>query len=425
MSGGHGLGAALADALADAGTGSQGRVLVAFSGGLDSTVLLHAAAAAGAGPAALHVNHGLLPQADAWERHCERTAASFGVPFLARRVVVRRRGSLEAAARTARYQAFTAELEPGAQLWLAHHREDQAETVLLRLLQGRGLYGMPQRRPLGAGTLVRPLLGVSRRALERYAQAHHLGWIDDPSNADLTLDRNFLRHRVLPELRSRWPEVDGTLLAALEKSRLTDELLTTRLGTRGADEPLALRALKAIDLAGQVELLRLWLTAAGVPAPRRAALAAFLGQLDAAGDRAPELRLPGARLIRYRGRIHLVGPPPELHRSYPIPAGGSLRLPHGLLRLVPDAQGFQVRGALEVRFRQGGESLQSRGRRRSVKQILQEAAVPPWLRPVYPLLFDADGLAAVPGLAQRDAAGSGAERLRAEWQPGREGPAGV
>jgi tRNA(Ile)-lysidine synthase len=410
---------------------ADGPVLVGFSGGLDSTVLLHAAAELrNARPlVALHVNHGLHPEADAWQGHCARVSEALGVALLTRRVEVLRRGSLEAQARAARYGAFAEALEHGGCLLLAHHRQDQAETALLRLLQGRGLYGMPDRRRLGAGMLVRPLLQASRGDIETYARGHGLVWLDDPSNADEALDRNFLRRRVLPELRERWPQADDALLSALDRSRLADELLGARLGDLAAADALAIDELTAFGLEERVELLRLWLAARGHGAPRRAALAAFLRQLAAGTDRHPELRLAAARLRRYRGRIHLVHPQPALAARYAAPATGEVRLPHGVLRLIPDPTGCVPRGALEVRFRHGGERLQSRGRHRSVKRILQEAGVPPWSRPVYPLLYDARGLLAVPGLAHREPAdgpsdgspeGSNdpATARRVEWLPG-------
>jgi tRNA(Ile)-lysidine synthase len=398
---------------------SGGGVLVGFSGGLDSTVLLHAVAhAAGSAPLqALHVNHGLHPDAEAWQQHCAQVSASLGVAFVSRRVRVSRHGSLEAQARAARYRAFVEVLASGSRLFLAHHRQDQAETVLLRLVQGRGLYGMPQQRALGAGMLVRPLLEVTRADIEAYATQHALVWLDDPSNADQRLDRNFVRHSVLPELRRRWPNVEDSLLAALQRGRLADELLGARLGDLAGADALSLAALDRFGGAERVELLRLWLSARNQPAPRRAALEAFLAQLGASADRAPELAVGAWRLRRHGECVHLVPPPPDLQAYYPLPASGVLQLPHGQLRLVADPSGFVALGAVEVRFRRGGERLLNGGLHRSVKHLLQEAGVAPWLRSTYPLLYDSRGLLAVPGLAHRDASNepAGASAMRAEW----------
>ncbi|MFM8353679.1 MAG: tRNA lysidine(34) synthetase TilS, partial [Gammaproteobacteria bacterium] len=192
---------------------------VGFSGGLDSSVLLHATCAARAArgepaPHAIHVHHGLQPDADAWALHCTNEALRWGVTLRVSRVRVADAGSLEATARDARYALFRELLAtPDAALLLAHHRDDQVETVLLRLLQGRGLYGMPRVRPLGRGRVLRPLLGMARADLIAYARQHQLAWVDDPSNAMLAADRNFLRQSVLPLLRTRFPELDARVLA--------------------------------------------------------------------------------------------------------------------------------------------------------------------------------------------------------------------
>ncbi|WP_147674782.1 tRNA lysidine(34) synthetase TilS, partial [Vulcaniibacterium tengchongense] len=202
---------------------ATGALVVGFSGGLDSTVLLHWLAADPAlrarGLRALHVNHALHPAADAWQRHCVAVCERLQVPLRSVRVEVQRgAGSgLEAAAREARHAAFAAELAAGEVLVLAHHRADQAETFLLRALRASGPDGLAAMRPwrrYGAGWLWRPLLGCGRDALLAHARAHGLGWIDDPGNADPAFDRNFLRARVLPLLRERWPHADAALARA-------------------------------------------------------------------------------------------------------------------------------------------------------------------------------------------------------------------
>lgn len=410
---------AVGEALAAALRGAGGPVFVGFSGGLDSTVLLHAAAATGA-VTAVHVNHGLHPAAGDWQRHCAAVCAALGVRAVERHVTVPRRGSLEALARAERYRVF-AELmtEPGSLLLLAHHRNDQTETALLRLMQGRGLYGMPAQRPLGAGRVVRPFLNLPRQVLADYAASHTLTWVEDPGNADENLDRNFLRHRVLPDIRRRWPGLDGAVGAALERARLADELITTRLGGLARSDSLAVDAVTERDPAERPELLRLWLSARGVPAPARGALSEFARQLEAAHHRQPVLALAGVSLRRYRGRVYLVPPPPTLLPEYSLGVPGSLCLPHGELRVVADPVGFAAHGPLAVRFRAGGERLAVGRGHRTVKQLLQEAGVPPWLREGYPMVYDAEGLAALPGIAHRVTAGRtpGAVRYRAEWHP--------
>ena len=199
---------------------SPKRYVVAFSGGLDSTVLLHALAAAVADGdvplVAIHVRHGLHEDAGKWDAHCRSVAAAFAIGFESVTVVVDRESGLglEAAARQSRYEALQQRIQPGDWLLSAHHQDDQAETLLLNLLRGSGMAGMAgigEMQAFGSGHLLRPLLDVSRADLQTYASSHKLAWLDDPSNADLTFDRNFLRHTILPALTERWPAASSRL----------------------------------------------------------------------------------------------------------------------------------------------------------------------------------------------------------------------
>lgn len=417
---------ALAEALTAALAQAPGRIFVGASGGLDSTVLLHALAEQGRTDAvAVHVNHGLHPDADAWQASCAATAAALGMRIIARPVTVSGRGSLEAAARSARYREFAALLDrPDDRLLLAHHRDDQVETVLLRLCQGRGLYGMPASRPLGAGRIVRPLLELPRGELAAYARHHGLSWIEDPANADPDMDRNFLRHRVLPLLRRRWPGVDDALLDGMTGRGLADQALLEELDDAAERDSVPRGLIVDRPRAEGTAVVRLWLGARGLPLPGRRAIGEFVRQLEeAAADRQPRLSLDGAELRSYAGRIHLVTPPPSLAECYPARLPGTLELPHGELRIQAHPAGFQPSGTVYVGFRRGGESLVWRGHRRTVKGLLREAAVAPWQRDTYPLLFDGAGLLAVPGIAFRDrpaaadGAYGGAVGYRAEWWP--------
>ncbi|MFW6094639.1 MAG: tRNA lysidine(34) synthetase TilS [Pseudomonadota bacterium] len=411
---------AVREAVAAAWEQASGPLYVGFSGGLDSMVLLHAAAGERRGRAlrAVHVDHGLHPRSGDWCRHCESVCADLGVELVARRAAVASGGSLEARAREARYRVFAEVLSGGGTLLLAHHRDDQAETVLLRLLQGRGLYGMPQWRPLAAGRVARPLLHLPRAVLATYAHEQGLSWLEDPANRDPDLDRNYLRRTVLPVVRDRWPDVDAALVAAMSRQQLADRLLAAELGGAGR-ATLPVDVLRARPAVEQAELLRLWLAAHDVPAPARGGLTEFVRQLDAGADRHPELRVHGAVLRRYRGDVHLVRPRPALAARYPVALPGVSRLPHGELRIEADAAGFRPVGAVAVRFRTGGERLRCGGRERSVKHLFQAGGVPPWQRESHPLLYDDRGLLAVPGLACRDVE-SGAEsapRFCVRWTP--------
>jgi tRNA(Ile)-lysidine synthase len=381
----------------------QGRVFVGYSGGMDSTVLLHAAISESSRPViALHANHGLDSRARQWQAHCEEVCAHWGVAFESREVSVGD-GNVEAAARAARYGFFESVLSEADVLLLAHHQDDQAETVMLRMVQGRGLLGMPYTRRLGAGMLRRPLLGLPRRVLVDYAQGLDLHWVEDPSNADEGPDRNYLRIRVLPPLRGRWPGFAAQMQALLDQRARTERML---LGRVDADfESIAVDELRGGDEGRGAELLRIWLSSLGGALPSGDALATFVAQLGSDADRQPELKLAQGSLRRYRGRVYRVMVPPTLASSYDLPVPGELCLPHGTITVCEaDDGGFEVHGRLKVVFRgtAGAGHIRCRGHRRSIKKLLQDAGHPPWVRSTYPLLQDSEGVAAVPGIAQRD-----------------------
>ena len=388
------------------------RLAVAYSGGLDSTVLLHAAVGAGPPVVAVHVNHGLHPDADQWQAHGEAVCRTLGVEFLSQRIEVAA-GNLEAEARRARYQAFDALLGTGDLLLLAHHQDDQAETVLMRLAQGRGAAAMPRIRRLpGGAVLLRPFLGIPKRALRVAAEALDVDWLEDPSNADTAFDRNFLRHEVLPQLAQRWPGL-SVALAGAGKARADAEALLRHLLNQEAlplsDVPPDLRPLA----------LRAWLARFDEQDASERGLAEFAAQFDAPADAQPELRLRRGCLRRWRGAAHYVPPPPALAACYALQPPGALRLPHGQLVVErADRGGFCAAGALSVRFRRGGERLRSPQGTRSLKKAMQDAGLPPWLRASHPLLYSGDALVAVPGVATPVVpAPDEGPSWRATWRP--------
>ena len=417
------------------------RLTVALSGGADSVTLLHLLTGL-AGPlgfelSAFHVNHGLSPRADAWEAFCRRLCHELGVPFDGRRVSVDRCGGLglEAAAREARYRAF-GELETDY-LALAHHRDDQAETLLLQLLRGagpRGAAGMASERALrGSGvTLLRPLLDVSRAALRAYAAAYALVWVDDESNVDPARARTFVRHDWLPMAMQRFPGADAALARAArlqgEAAVLLEDLAA--MDGAGAMVPgrLALARLLALAPPRGRNLLRHFLGRHGLPAPPERRLDEFLRQArTAAADGRVRLDLPGWQLFVWREGVWLVrGAAP----ATPIvwrgeaelePGGGRGRL---TLRPVVGAGlcAEQARaGGIVVGWRVGGERLQRRpgGPHHRLKVLLQEVGVPPWMRDRLPLVFVGGQLAWVPGLGPDagKAPGAGEAGWMAEWVP--------
>src|SRR6185312_971686 len=274
------------------------RLCVALSGGIDSTALL--AALAEARPAgrrggtrdvrlrALHVNHGLHPNATRWSAHCRKLARRLGVPLSVIPVSVpRERGaSLEEAARAARYRCFAQQLQRGEALLTAHTQDDQLETVLLQLLRGSGLPGlaaMPPVAPLGPGTLVRPLLARSRVELEAWAREHDLAWIEDDTNLDERFDRNYLRRRVLPAVRARWPGAGAAVARsarhAAEAQRLLTVLAQADLERARDGAALSVKALRSLPPDRRRNLLRWWIAASGRPAPDTRRLEEIAGPL--------------------------------------------------------------------------------------------------------------------------------------------------
>lgn len=285
------------------------RLVVGFSGGIDSVVLLHALVSLRReGVSALHVHHGLSPHADAWADFCAGFAARLGVPFECVQVTVERgtKDGLEAAARRARHAVFART----AADWivLAHQRDDQAETLLFNLLRGTGLAGAAAMQET-SGRLLRPLLTMGRAEIVAYAQAHDLPWIEDESNADVRQSRNFLRHRILPSLTQRFPAAARNLAAAAarfaEAQKLLDALACSDLAG-DKDFPLPIERLERLEEPRARNVLRYLLAKNAVAIPSEARLREALRQmLAAADDRHPVVQFGAYRLRRRRGMIHL------------------------------------------------------------------------------------------------------------------------
>lgn len=383
-------------------------IVVGYSGGLDSSVLLHALAALPAARAsglrAIHVHHGLHAEADAWAAHCASICTAIDVPLTTLRVQVDTtsgRGP-ENAARAARLSAFRDALGDDELLALAHHCEDQAETVLLRLLRGAGgdgLAAMRRRSRLGSLSLWRPLLELPRTALREYANAHGLRWIEDPSNDATDFDRNFLRHRVLPTLTQRWPQAARNLArsAALlaEQSRLLAAVSTAQLdGVQVAADTLSIPRLLVHSRAQRARILRVWLRRLLDDPPPASVLAAIeRNLLCARHDRSAQVDWAGIVLQRWCDRLHARRPMPPLPREWSATWDGRapLRLPDGSRLELLGATGFDAR--LHVRDRRGGERIRLPGRahHHTLKHVLQDRRIPPWARLRLPLLFGVDG----------------------------------
>ena len=394
---------------------------IAYSGGMDSSVLLHALVCIrdrlGFELRALHVDHGLHPSSATWAKHCARACKRLGMPLKIRRVQLApaRGESLEAVARQARYEAMADLLGQGDLLLTAQHRDDQAETLLLALMRGSGpagLAAMPQVAPLGAGRLIRPMLEQSRAELLAYAEDWNLDWLEDPSNRDLGFDRNFLRHQVLPLLAERWPSCTTSIARSAahcaEAQGIIDLVSEDELSKVAGQWPdtLSISRLGNLPLPLRKLVLRHWIRGRGLPAPDSRHLVRISSEvMTARSDANPLVAWRGCEVRRYRDDLLAMEPLPPVPGSASIHwKKGVLRLPNGLgyLELVaskgcsPDPQDLFADG-LEVRFRTPGLSCRRApgGHRRSLKNLFQEAGVPPWIRPYVPLLFTQGRLVAV------------------------------
>jgi tRNA(Ile)-lysidine synthase len=415
------------------------RHCIAYSGGLDSTVLLHAFAAlareSGTPLRALHVDHGLQPQSREWAKGCADACARLGIDCAVLRLAMdpARGESLEAAARAARYGALRAAILDGERLHAAHQADDQFETVLMQLLRGAGLPGlaaMPPRAPFGPGWLLRPLLGFTRAELAAWAQEAGLVWREDPMNADLRFERAWLRARVLPALRERWPAAATTSARsarhAAEASRLLDEVARDDAAGLLDDGRLSVAGLAALSPERQSNVLRWWLKSEGLRAPPAARIACGLADLlRARDDGAPRLAWEDGEIRRYRGRLYALAARPA---SAPAVAGActdsrwELGAGLGSFRLVEGTgAGLCARRAARatLRFRAGGESLKPHpGRpRKRLKDLCQEAGIVPWMRDRLPLVYVGEELAAVGDLwiDAGFAAGKGSPALMPVW----------
>lgn len=391
--------------------------VIAYSGGLDSHVLLHLAVKAGLPCSAIYIDHGLQADSQQWALHCEQVCQDLGVAFQSISVNAQALPgeSPEAAARKARYAALEPLIQPGYSLLTAQHQDDQAETLLLQLIRSAGpdgLAAMPESRSFGLGWQLRPLLSFTRQQIRDYADQQGLRWIVDPSNDDVRFDRNFLRHRMFPLLTERWPTISRSLSQAASLQAETSECLT-QLARIDADEVIhnnavELTSLQNLSLPRQANLIRDWLNNNQLDIPPRTRLQEILTVLpNAAEDSNPVVRWASSEVRRYQNRLYcmLVIPEvnPELSLSWHAP--DDLMIPELQIRLF--MQHDQQRGLsaaaiqrdLSVRLRRGGERIKPKGsaHTRELKKLLQQAGVPPWQRDRIPLLYIDDQLAAVAG----------------------------
>lgn len=393
------------------------RVRVGLSGGVDSVVLLDLLCRLQLIDyielSAIHINHQLSPNAASWGRFCAALCAQKNIPLQTETVdVARDLGvGIEAAARDARHKVFNR--QNADIIALAHHADDQAETLLLQLLRGAGVKGaaaMPALRN-GKPALARPLLDVTRSELELYAAQRGLTWITDESNADIRFDRNYLRFEVMPQIAKRFPAYRATLGRAArhfaEAAHLLDELAAVDAKDAMRDDKLSRNAFACLSDVRAKNLLRFFLAQKGVAMPQAKRLEELVRQLqNSAGDAEVCAELGEHEVRLWRGSIYLIDRlPPAAKLVLAWNGESEIELPYqtGVVKFnATIGQGISLAKlktrAVTVQTRRGGETLQlaSNRPRRTLKNLLQESNVPPWQRKCLPLLFSGDDLVWVP-----------------------------
>lgn len=443
--------AALDDALrevVEATTTGVPRLAIAYSGGVDSTALLHATAALrsrGAVDAfAFHIHHGLATTADDWLVHCREQVAALGMPFDAERIALTRSGaSIEAEARTLRYAALArlCRRHGCTVLMTAHHADDQAEAVLLNLARGAGIGGLAataRQRRLDQLVLLRPLIDLPGATLRACVEQAGLAFVDDPSNHDRRYTRNAIRHEVLPALRRIVPTIAmrlaQTATHASTMQGLLDEIGREDLLAESAgDAELDVDRLAALSEARAANALRVWIAGRGMRAPSAAALKEMLDQLLHASPDAQIALLHERQTLRlYRGRVSIDagGPPRAGFVALAWHGEAQLAVPawHGNLSFTatsgPGFDALALRaGPLAIRERRGGERLRTHtdGPSRTLKNLYQEAGISTWQRGRLPLVYLDERLiyaAALGPNADGTVAGeTGGDRIRLAWRP--------
>jgi tRNA(Ile)-lysidine synthase len=398
-----------------------GRIWIAYSGGVDSGVLLHLLSQNRDKlvPAltAVYVNHQLSPKAEEWGEHCKKTCAQEKIEFTAVTVDAKKSGGLsrEAYARELRYAALQNMMVPGDILLTAHHQDDQAETLIQQLMRGTGpdgLAGMPLMREFGPGWLVRPLLDFSRKQIREYAEQHELQWIEDESNLDIGIDRNFIRSRVIPCLQERWPSAVDVISRSAghqaEAVHLLREIAEQDFATSAAGQPdvLDIDRLKTLSCARLRNLIRFWLKKNGhQPASALVTDIIIRELINAKHDSMPVVKWQDTEIRRYRNRIYVMAPLPDVpavHHAWNLEQPLDTETGRLSARQVV-GRGIKsdliIDKIIHVRYRKGGETIKPAGRKEThrLKKLFQETGVPPWRRDRIPLLYIDNKLAAVTG----------------------------
>jgi tRNA(Ile)-lysidine synthase len=394
------------------------KIKVGLSCGLDSSVLIHNLASYDSFHAkieAIHVNHGLSPNAHAWQAHCEKYCQALNIPLLSQKVEISAESHIEETARNARYSIFLSILQENECLVLAHHQNDKVETLLFNLFRGTGIDGLasiPESRKLGMGEIVRPLLNVSRDTLYQYALEHNIDWLEDESNFNLDFSRNYIRHNVLPVITAKWPSALQNMSdCALKCDTARDNLLQLALidcpKVFSVPLQLDLDFIKYLPYERLVNVLRSWLKYNEISSPSSHIYQCIIKEvIFARQDKVPKIVLGKVLLTRYRNCLYIVKN--ILHSSTNVPwtnFPSPLHLADGrMISAEINENGlFVAKNAyISVGFRVGGECIEHNGKNKKLKKLLQDLAVLPWEREFWPLLFVNGKLQAVIGLLNAD-----------------------
>jgi tRNA(Ile)-lysidine synthase len=399
------------------------KIFIAYSGGVDSHVLLHLSALTEGFKSkitAVYINHGLQAETDAWAVHCQMVAQALGVKFKCLKVNVQKTAgkSLEELAREARYQAFKTLLGQYDVVLLAQHREDQMETVLLQLFRGAGVQGlsaMPEAISFGQGLMCRPFLDIAKQEIDDYATDSKLSWVEDPSNKSDDFDRNFLRNQIVPQLKQKWPALDKTIARSARhcanahrlSENLAKELFTQVIDM--ADQTLNIVQLLELDTNRQYLVIRQWFKVNQLRMPAEKIMQGIVNEvINAKESSNPEIRGQGYSIRRYRNKLFclkLSDFNTECCEQHWKENTKQLELNDGSKLIISEsAEGISEavwkNACVTVKFRQGAEKIRLSGRegRHSLKKLYQEKSIPPWLRSNIPLIYLDGNLAAVADL---------------------------
>jgi tRNA(Ile)-lysidine synthase len=401
---------------------------LAYSGGLDSTVLLHALFKIrnklNSEIIAAHVNHGLSKNSVNWEEHCRLNCIDLGIKYISINVDIPKiKGkSPEELARESRYKALSEIIGEGDTVLVAHHQDDQVETVLIQLLRGagpEGLAGMPKIKSFSSGWLARPLLSFTRKQLLAYAKIYNLRWVDDESNIDTTFDRNYIRKNIIPLISERWPSASTTISRAARHQadiiKLVNEISNHDMKHVCVDEEniINIEEFNKLSDIRQRLVLRAWISKRNLPIPNADVTDKIITDLvNSKIDSEPCVNWNGAEVRRYRNYIYVMKPiiKHDTCSIYKWDISEPLELEVGTLKAkLTKGDGIKAKliknKRVEIRYRKGGEKIKPVGRLRNceLKKLLQESEIPPWNRDCIPLLYIDNKLAEVAGYWIEDA----------------------